>query len=282
MKNDDIKHREIESREEKFSDRAATKIWQEIPASDNPYIASRALAHGYPLEDLIKNSSYVDVFFLLFRGELPTRDESKLLETLMIGLINPGPRNDSVRAAMSAGIGKTNPMHILPIGLSVMGGSHLAAGCIFESIRFFRRNCGRDPSVLVEPAKNNMDGLTSSKVMDYCDENIPGFGCIYGGIDIQAKSLASCLLDLPQVGKALAWGADFSEKIEDVGVGWLSTGVAAATLSDLGFHPKSGGVLYQIMCAPGIAAHGLEVANKHHTSMPFVKDENYAIENNTK
>jgi citrate synthase len=33
-----------------------------------------------------------------------------------------------------------------------------------------------------------------------------------------------------------------------------------------------------LLSAPGLVAHGLEMANKPITAMPFVKDENYVIE----
>ena len=134
------KHQKVESRNEKFTDRTATKIWCETPSDDNPYIASRALCHGYDLIELMQNRSFVDVFYLLFRGELPSVEDSRLLEQLMIGLINPGPRHPATRAAMNAGVGKTNPVHILPIAASVLGGNYLGGGEIEQAIRFFRKH----------------------------------------------------------------------------------------------------------------------------------------------
>jgi citrate synthase len=61
-------------------------------------------------------------------------------------------------------------------------------------------------------------------------------------------------------------------------MGWLTTGVAAAVFCDLGFQPKIGGALFQLLGAPGLAAHGLELANKPITAMPYISDENYVIE----
>ena len=55
------------------------------------------------------------------------------------------------------------------------------------------------------------------------------------------------------------------------------SGIAAAVFTDLGFSPRAGAGLFQLLGAPGLLAHGAELANKPVTAMPFVKDENYAI-----
>jgi len=45
----------------------------------------------------------------------------------------------------------------------------------------------------------------------------------------------------------------------------------------LGFSHHAGAGLFQLLGAPGLWAHGVELANKPATAMPFVKDENYVI-----
>jgi citrate synthase len=37
-----------------------------------------------------------------------------------------------------------------------------------------------------------------------------------------------------------------------------------------------------LLCAPGILAHGLELANKPITAMPFLQEEQYVITAETK
>jgi citrate synthase len=61
-------------------------------------------------------------------------------------------------------------------------------------------------------------------------------------------------------------------------LGWLNTGVVAAVLVDLGFHPRDGAGVFQLLGAPGLLAHGMELANKPVTAMPYVDDEHYVIE----
>lgn len=265
------KYKSVEKRNEIFASRTVTRIWKECASVNNPYIATSARCFGYDLIDLMQKRTFVDVLFLLFKGELPTSDQAEILESLMIALINPGPRHPAARAAMQAGVGKTNPVHILPISLSIMGGSHNGAGCIEEGMRFFRKYANSDSG----------DLLIEKEILSSQEEDkhpFPGFGNRFGGIDELAGQIAEYLNALPGSGKALSWGCDFAKALQPHGIGWLSTGIAAAVFADLGFHPKAGAGLLQIISAPGLLAHGLEMVSKPITAMPFPSDENYIIE----
>lgn len=263
--------REVKRRGDVFASKAKTKIWQEKASDDNPYIAETSFCHGYELFDLMDSCSFVEVLFVLFKGELPTPAEAMLLEKLMIGLINPGPRHPATRAAMNAGVGKTNPVHILPIAASIMGGERDCAGTIEYCMRFFRKQCRHSAAQSVSQIRRTLE------VPHWGDT--PGFGQTYGGIDLQAEKLASYLNTLGAAGDLLTWGAQFSQLLKTYGAGWLNVGVAAAVFGDLGFHPKLGGPLYQLLTAPGLIAHGVEYASKPLTSMPYVEDDHYAIQN---
>ncbi len=276
-------HDRVRSRNEPFNEKLETKIWREMGSEDNAYIPQSALCHGYDLVELMQKKNFSDVFYLLFRGELPSQEQSELLGALMIALVNPGPRHHATRAAMNAAVGKTNPLHILPIGISVLGGEHMGGGIIDKSIRFLRKSKNIDPVIyakeVVEELKN-IEVAASDNQEAYWANKMPGFGRFYGGIDLLTEKIAVELSLMPAAGTALKWGVSFHRGIKDAGVGWLSTGIAAAVFSDLGFQPKAGGVLFQLLGAPGLAAHGLELANKPLTSMPYIKDEYYAIEEN--
>ena len=259
------KSTQVRSRNDCFAERTSTKIYLEQASADNPYIANTVFCHGYDVNELMAKRSLTDVFYLLFRGELPSPTQAQLLQQLMIALINPGPRHPATRAAMNAGIGKTDPAHILPIGSALLGGEHQGGGLVGDAMRFLRKQQQSDAAAC---AAAHLASATP----------IPGFGAYYGGIDVLANKHAAQLAQLPGAGAALQWGHHLSSALAANGMGWLMPGVAAAVLADLGFSPKMGVCLYQLMGAPGLVAHGLELANKPITAMPFVPDENYVIE----
>lgn len=263
--------RDVKRRDDVFASKSKTKIWLEKSSDDNPYIAETSFCHGYEIFDLMENCSFVEVLFLLFKGELPSIEQATLLEKLMIGLINPGPRHPATRAAMNTGIGKTNPVHILPIAATIMGGERDCAGAVECCMRFFRKQFRL-------PVAHSLDQIRYPLEKQQWSE-IPGFGQVYGGIDLQAEKLASYLNTLDAAGEVLKWGGQFSRSLQSYGAGWLNVGVAAAVFGDLGFHPKLGGPLFQLLTAPGLIAHGVEYVSKPLTAMPYVKDDNYAIQN---
>ncbi len=261
-----------QKRDIRFADRTATRIWQEEAAPGNPYLATSCRCHGYDLMELLRKRSFVEVLFLLFNGELPTTEQGQLLESLLIAFINPGPRHPATRAAMNAGVGSTFPQHILPIALSVAGGSYLGGEEVEQAMRFLRKNQHGEPGPLAAEL------LRSAARPAEGDWHIaPGFGSRFGSIDPFPQLIAAEYARLPASGRALAWGAAFADALHSEGLGWVATGVVAAALCDLGFHPRAGAGLFQIMCAPGLLAHGLELANKPVTAMPFLDEEHYVI-----
>jgi citrate synthase len=260
------RHQAVRSRNEAFVAKTATRIWSEQPTPANPYIAQAAQCYGYDLVELMHKRSFVDVFYLLLRGNLPDPESAQLLEALMIALINPGPRHPATRAGMNAAIGKTDPLHILPIASGVMSGEHQGAGLVEAAMRFLRKQLATDPVA------------TANQLLAEPELNAPGFGQIYGGLDELSAALAAHLVSLKGAGRALLWGQAFHQALAPNNLGWLNYGLAAAVFCDLGFQPRAGGCLMQLLSAPGLVAHGLEMANKPITAMPFVKDENYVIE----
>jgi len=254
----------VERRDDNFSKRANTKIWAEDPAPENPYITQVSRCHGYDLLELLDKRSFADVLFLLFQGELPIAEQAELLEHLLVAFINPGPRHPATRAAMNAGIGKTDSAHILPISLAILGGEHLGANEVEASIRWLRKQSSQDANSV---AKSLCAELSGERTEDI--HVAPGFGSRFGSIDVVPDQIAQRLLRLKGAGPILRWGNDFAKALQPYHMGWLSTGVVAAALCDLGFQPRFGPGVYQLLRAPGLYAHGIEQSNKPLSAMPF-------------
>ena len=267
------KHLEVQSRNEEFAERTVTRIWYEKPSDHNPYIAEEWRCHGYDILELLEKRSFVDVLYLLFRGHLPTPEQKALFEALMIAFVNPGPRHPATRAAMTVAVSKTDVAHILPISLNILGGKHLGAGELEEAMRFLRKSSKQNASEVARRMIREMQ-----PPMEGDRQVAPGFGSYYGDVDIMPRKVADKLISMPGCGKVLVWGQEFARTLEPNGQGWLYTGVAAATFCDLGFHPRAGTGLLQLICSPGLIAHGIEMANKPTTAMPRVGDQHYVIE----
>ncbi|TQV84562.1 citrate/2-methylcitrate synthase [Aliikangiella coralliicola] len=253
-----------------YAKKTSTSILYEKPNEDNPFVAESVYIHGYNLTELTSKKSFVEVLILLFTGELPNANAMALMNALMVGLINPGPRNPAVRAAMTAGISKSNTPHLLPIGLMVLGGEDGGATEVEKSMSF-----------ILEAFSNN-NRFYSSFDFDKTDTSegdfkiAPGFGSYFSQRCPVTHQIAEQLIAFPET-KYLNWLHSQIIDSENNSAGWLPVGLAAATFLDLGIKPREGIGLYQLLCAPGIAAHALEQTHKPLSSMPFLEDSQYEL-----
>ncbi len=261
----------VKKRDDLHVEKMATKICQEIPDKDNPYIAKEMYLHGYNLIDLMQKKSFIEVLLLLFKTELPHQNEIELLEHLMIALIELGTRHPATRAAINVGIGKTDILHILPVSLNVLSGSHLGAGEIEASMAFLRENSKKPPLIVLEEQ-------LKYKPKEEGDWHIAaGFGSRFGSIDLIPNQVAKKLLKLTGSGRIMTWANAYAECLKPHQMGWLNTGLAAAVFTEIGIRPAIATGLFQIICAPGLLAHGIEMSAQPLTAVPFTSDENYVI-----
>lgn len=263
----------VELRDVQAVEKASTEIWKEIPSADNPYIAEKVFCHGYELLELSRHRDYIDTLYLLFLGELPDPGRHKLLETLAILLCNPGPRHNATRAAMMAGAGKTQSYHILPISLSILSGAHLGAAEVQASMRFLRQNLEEDPIKIATELCESVNQNQERSV-----HVAPGFGAIYGDVDLLSKDIANEICSMECTGGPLRWANAFSNELNHHRYGWLSTGIMAAAFVDMDIDSMSGAALYQLISAPGLLAHGLEMCKKPGNPMPFLDQDHYIFE----
>ncbi len=255
----------VRSRNEKFATVLGTKITEEIASDHNPYLVKQVRYHGYDQTELIDNCEVSDVVFLLFRGELPNENEREIFRRLCVALINPGMRHPATQASITAGVGKTIAVNVLPIALSIYGGDFDGAADVEEAMRSFRRLCRKTPQEIIA-------AIDRGEI-----ENIKGFGTLYGDVDQYSYDLFKNILTVANNSKLLKWVDELNTLFNTKGQGISKTGLCAAVLAELGFQPRQGNGLMQLMAAPGLLAHGVEYANKPLTSMLFESDENYEI-----
>jgi len=256
-----------------YAQKTTTSICFEKPLESNPFVAENRYLFGYELTELTQKKSFLEVLLLLNTGEFPSEDAVTLMNALMIALINLGPRNPAVRAAMVAGISKTNTAHILPIGLNVLGGEIDGTIEVERSMHFIKKHMNEPHELALKRIDLSSDCNTSQHRL------IPGLGTAYGQKDIVCCNLAKHIGTLNGAGNAFHW---FSQLIDNIGrndIDWLPTGLAAAVFLDLGISPREGAAMFQLICAPGILAHGLEQTHKPIKSMPFLEDSQYEYEN---
>ena len=258
-----------------YAGKTQTEILFEEPSNNNPYISQKNYIHGYDVVELVEKKRFVDTLLLLFTGELPSDMHASLLERLMVALINLGPRHPAVKASMVAGVSKTSPEHLLPIGLSVLGGKDNGAQEVEQAVKFLLKNISL-------PAEDiALQLIKNSKIMQNEGEVhiSPGFGNYYGSVDSFTKNIANSVLSPFEAGNGevdyISWGTTFAKHLNNHNMGILKTGLAAMVFCQLGIAARESIGLYQLICAPGIFAHGAEQTHKPITAMPMLSDEQH-------
>ena len=245
-----------------------TAIWQE--SGDHPFQAERALCHGYDLhKTLMPRLSWTQMLLLLFTGQQPRPLHARLLNTLAVGLANPGPRDASVHAAMAAGNTGAPLSAALMAALSVGAGRSGGAREVFDCMRLWQQ-CGPHLHAWRE-------GLTPRAVDRLWPAVAHPAGFDPVGVAAGLLAVKTLALLVEQAGPsapALAWLHTHRVELEGMAAGALShTMVAATAFSDMGLNAEQGEALYLLLRLPGAAAHALEQAHKSYRDFPFPKIE---------
>ena len=244
-----------------------TKIWRETPEPDNPFAAASCYCCGYDVYgDLLKHASYIDYLYLLFKQQQPTPEQSALLQGLAIALANPGPRDHSVRAAMSAGVGGSTHASAIIAAIAVGAGNLGGAREVFHAMAYWQQcqNNLEDWQQLIE----NPPQLEREDVW-LPMEHAPGFDPNGVSCPTPVKETLAHLADAGK-GANLRWLKENRTALEEFAECPLAfSGVAAAALYDLDFLPEQAEMLFLLLRLPGAAVHSLEQERLGWRKYPF-------------
>lgn len=243
-----------------------TRIWLEEPEPDNAFATRAAYCHGYDVfGDMLGRARWVDMLFLLLRGEAPSAAQAAVLEDLALALANPGPRDPSVHAAMCAGTGGSTAAAALMAALAVGAGQQGGAREVFHAMALWQR-CGTDLALWTQALHRQPPGVAG--IWPACD-HAPGFDTQAARMAPLARHLLAHLETHPD-SRCLAWLEQQRPALEQAaGLPLALTGVVAAALADLGFTPEQGEMLYLLLRLPGAAAHALEQRALGPKQFPF-------------
>lgn len=247
-----------------------TKIWLEEEETDNPFATKAAYCHGYDVYgEMLGKAKWVEMLYLLFKGEVPTQQQAQLLEALAVALANPGPRDQSIHAAMCGGVGGSTAAACLTAALAV-GAGHLSGGReVFLAIDAWNE-CGTH----IEKWKAHIVKKPDETVSIWpIPEHPSGFDPHGISTTTIVKQTLACLARLSP-GEKLPWLESKREQLESTaGLPLALSGVAAAALADLGFTKEEGEMLHLMLRLPGAAAHALEQWQYSHKNFPFFSSE---------
>jgi citrate synthase len=243
-----------------------TRIWREEPEPDNPFATRAAYCRGYDVYgQMVGRARWIDMLYLLLRDSLPSPSCLDLLEALAVALANPGPRDQSVHAAMAGGVAGSTAAASLIAALSVGAGRYGGARDVYDMMQAWQAY-GTDLAAW----EQYVPGLQLQDIDIFPEhQHPPGFEGYGMGT---ATMVEQCLERLAAIGATprLQWLAARRTALEAVvGCPLALTGVAAAAFADLDLTPKEGEMLFLLLRLPGAAAHALEQEGLGYKRFPF-------------
>jgi citryl-CoA lyase len=207
---------------------------------------------GYDLVDMIGRRSFGDVVYLLLSGELPERNQGRMVEACLVAASEHSvvaPSVDAARFVASAGVPLQAAVAAGVIGLGDHHGGAVDA-------------CAR---LLLEAGEGGDDAraaaLAVARRVRERGERIPGYGHVVHDPDPRARRLLDVAAELGLRGRWCELGEALEDVTDEVFGRRLAMnidGALATILLELELDPGLGKAFYVIARPPGFVAHAFE------------------------
>ncbi|AMR80536.1 citryl-CoA lyase [Cupriavidus nantongensis] len=215
---------------------------------------------GYPIEELIGNVSFVQMVWLMLRGELPMHEQSALLDAALMAGVDHGPQAPSIaiaRMAATCGVGLNSAM---ASAVNVLGDVHGGAG--EQAVDLYLDIARRADEGAT------LDDAVAAGLAQYRDLHgkfVSGFGHRFHPVDPRAPRLLALVEQAAAAGIVSGRFADIARRIEQaLGAGRSKSipmnidGATAVIYAELGFPAPLARGLFCLSRSVGILAHAWE------------------------
>lgn len=203
---------------------------------------NKVLIRGYRVEDLMDSCSFGDMIYLTFTGELPSGNEGRILESIVVSSTDHAFFAPSISAARFVSSGGVPLQAAVASGLISLGEHH--GGAVEQ--------CSRMLQEAVAVGKS-----ADSIVADYRErsQRIPGFGHPLHDADPRVVKLLDQAQALNVGGPHLALTLDIARELNKP---LNIDGVISGIVTDIGIDWRYGKAFFLISRTVGLAAHHVE------------------------
>jgi citrate synthase len=220
--------------------------------------------HGFDIASLMKHATFVDTIYLLHRGQLPGKNERRLLDAILIAVADHGAGAPSCAAARLVASGNRQSLSAaIAAGVLAIGDEHGGAGsACMEMIHEGVERVRRDSISLSDSAQRTVDDAKAQR------KRLPGLGHRIHSHDPRTDVLFGMARECGLADEGVAFmetlESAVKEKIKPLPIN--VDGALAAVLYDLGFPPAAGKLFFIIGRVAGLSA---EVAEEYAREKPM-------------
>ncbi|MDM7997923.1 MAG: citryl-CoA lyase [Acidobacteriota bacterium] len=223
-----------------------------ITTSDEKNIFIR----GHNVTSLMTHATFTDAIYLLHQNRLPTREERRLFDAILIGVSDHGPAAPSAAAARMVASGNRQSLEAaIAAGVLAIGDAHGGAGCACMQMITDSLEQARRESIPVREAARRLAAHAKSE-----HRRLPGIGHRVHTEDPRTR----VLFDMARTAGLAHEGIDFMQALEESVREQIRPlpinidGALAAVLVDMGFSPPVGKLLFIIGRVAGLTAQVME------------------------
>jgi citrate synthase len=240
--------------------------------------AEKISVRGYAIEDLIGNVSWGEAVYLLLIGQLPSKAQAKMLEAILISVIDHGVKPPSTIAAVT--VANTGASLNSSVAAGILAINKYHGGAIEDAMNAISEAVGLQE-------RENLSAIASAEkvVQNYKAQGkrISGFGHRFHAADPRTGRLFELAKELKVAGKYVAQ-AEILEKVLSEKSGKSlpinADGSIAALLCEMNFPPKIANGIFMIARVAGLVAHSAE-EQERNPPMRTVDAENYDYDGET-
>ena len=203
---------------------------------------NKILIRGYRVQDLMAHCSFGDIIYLTFKGELPTGNEGRMIETIMVSSTDHSflaPSIDATRFVASGGV----PLQAsVAAGIISLGDHH--GGAIEQCAQLLQESVKASTT-----AAEIVAGYRARK------QRIPGFGHPWHDRDPRTIMLAEKAKEWKIAGPHVALTEAISAELK---LPANIDGAISGLISDMGISWRYGRAFFIIPRVVGLAAHAVE------------------------
>jgi citrate synthase len=214
------------------------------------------LIHGYDVASLMTQKTFADIIYLLHQGRLPTMEERRLLDAILIGVSDHGPSAPSAAAARIVASGNRRSLEAsIAAGILAMGDAH--GGAAFECVQMIDEGVGlaRRESISIKEAARRMAKKAKSE-----HQRLAGLGHRVHTTDPRTRVLFAMAREFNLAGDGIA----FMEGLEEAAQKEIRLlpinidGALSAILYDLGLSAEVAKLVFIIGRVAGVTAQVME------------------------
>jgi citrate synthase len=211
---------------------------------------------GYDVTSLMTRATFSETVFLLHRGRLPSDNERRLIDSILIAVADHGPGSPSAAAARLVASGNRQaPEAAVAAGVLAIGDKHAGAGlACMELIAEGARLAREEGLSLAEVARDRVEQAIRDKT------RLPGMGHRTHTVDPRTAVLFGQARTLGLAGDGIAFMLELEQAVHELikPLPINIDGALAAVLYDLGFPPIFAKFIFIIGRVAGLTAQVFE------------------------